>query len=177
MHWSTNWLAWVQFPDRFLVLLFLSLVLMRKLVSERQCRTQKCCRVGDIQSGVLESQKPQQLSRTNRPNHRNPTNRGNKSAKFRNPTNQQNKSAKSAKFGRRFGGWVVSGAAVSRISRPRWHIEFPVRFPGKNRKIGEMGKDRGNWGEIGEKGETTGVDGGGLCWRSEKWGKLGEFEN
>ena len=102
----------------------------------------------------------------------NPTNRGNKSAKFRNPTNQQNKSAKSAKFGCRFGGWVVSGAAVSRISRPRWHIEFPVRFPGKNRKIGEMGKDRGKWGEIGGNGETTGVDGGGLCWRSEKWGKL-----
>ena len=55
-------------------------------------------------SGVLQSQKPQQVGRTNGPNHRNPKNRQNKSAKFRNPTNRRNKSARSAEFGRRFGG-------------------------------------------------------------------------
>ena len=55
----------------------------------------------------------------NRPNHRKPTNRQNKSAEIRNPTNRQNKSAKSAEFGRRFGGWVAQWNCVQHWrSRP-----------------------------------------------------------
>ena len=70
----------------------------------------------------------QQVGTTNRPNHRTPTNRQNKSATFRNPTNRQNKSAKSAEFSRRF--WVEGLAVRSRISwdtcKPHAQHQRPV---------------------------------------------------
>ena len=83
---------------------------------------------------------------------------------------------------------IIGGVpiAVSRISRPRWHIEFPVRFPEtvKEEKWGEMGKKGRDWGKL---GGTWGKLGrmGTPQWRVVRdcgggrkfWGNLGKIKN
>ena len=51
-----------------------------------------------------QSQKPQQVGRTNGQNHRNPKNQQNKSAKFRNPTHRRGRPNSAADLGG--GGWM-----------------------------------------------------------------------